>query len=483
MGTCFPRALLGEDGYVVIHQCDIRKLALKTEGDCFSRGLPLEKFTNLRELSWAGLLSHDDCAALKAFFDLHHEKLASFEVDFVNWAEVKDRFDLPDDDEFRDNNGEDDSNLLTNLILPEREDEYKGFLPNLQKLSLSAASFKGSRDRLINAFNLPIVKELTLLNCKFAIELLDHMVRTNVTLHATQVELVLRRPEAFISEYELVDFLAPFERLEKLFVMFDSDYADRFYVEMILRHRDTLRRLVFHRRYYCLAEQAPYWEEYCDSSVEEEPGNGFARILFETKLEGAGVCAAPSKLQKSLQAVAIGIDSLKLLHLRFTGKAERKPKFLNDSDAYYDRPEASPQFLRASSEARRNGTTPPRSFLEPSEAEFRIRWEKIQGENWRDDEEKELEAFADWAFGPDGFPRLQVLASGDFSYGKRFAETQTLWCRKIGGSRSKKTWRTVEQSDIAENELIDANMDMLSACPVSPLFYRYGRGDEFPDIS
>ena len=232
-----------------------------------------------------------------------------------------------------------------------------------------------------------------------------------------------------------------------------------------------------------MAEQAPYWEEYCDSSLEEKKGHGFARILFETKLESAGVCAAPSKLQESCQGIALWVDSLKLLHLRFTGKAERKPKFLKETKLYYDIDTPSPDFTRASSEARRNGKTPPQRFPEPSEAESRMRWEQIQGENWREDEEKELEAFANWAFGPDGFPRLQVLASGDFSYGDRFADTHTLWCRESGGSRSKKTWRTVEQSDIAENELINANMDMLSACPVSPLFYKYGRGDAFPGIS
>jgi hypothetical protein len=30
---------------------------------------------------------------------------------------------------------------------------------------------------------------------------------------------------------------------------------------------------------------------------------------------------------------------------------------------------------------------------------------------------------------------------------------------------------------------LDANMDMMSACPASPLFYRHGRGDNFPGIS
>lgn len=147
MGTCFPSALLGEEGYFVTHQNNLRKLALITESDCTSRGLPLKQFTNLRELSWKGLLAHDACAALKEFFDLHHERLASFEVDFIEWAEVQDRFDLFDDrfdnDYWNHDEDEEDSSLLTDLILPKREDKYKGFLPNLQTLSLRAASFKG----------------------------------------------------------------------------------------------------------------------------------------------------------------------------------------------------------------------------------------------------------------------------------------------------------------------------------------------------
>lgn len=459
MGTCFPNALLGEEGYLVTHQDCIRKLALITEGDCISGAPSLKQFTNLRELSWKSLLSEGDCAALKEFFDLHHTRLASFKMDFIDWAEVENRFNLPDADD-----DEDDSTLLTDLVLPERKDEYKSFLPNLQILSLSAASFKGSWDRLIDAFNLHGVKELTLLNCKFAVELLDYMARTNISLHATRVELSLRG-----TGFDIIDFLAPFDSPETLFLMFDADYADRYYAEMILRHQATLRRLVYHRRHYCLTENSPYWEEHCDSPLEETKGHGLVQMLSETKLESAGVCGEPSKLQESFQSIASRVESLKLLHLRFTGKVERRPKFF---------------FNRAYFEAQQNGTTPPRCHVGLSHAERRIRWEEIQGENWQEDEQKELEAFADWAFGPDGSPRLQVLASGDFSHGNRFAATQTLWCRDTGGSRSSnKAWRTVERSDVAENELIDANMDMLSACPVGPLFYKYGRGDEYPGIS
>ena len=475
MGTCFPNAILGEGGYLATHQSYIRKLSLITDGSCVSEGPQLTEFMNVQELSWKGLRTHDDCAALKAFLELHHERITSLEVDFINWAVMEDYFDLSDDSD------DDESTPLTDLILPKREDDYEDFLPNLQTFSISAASFKGSWDRLIDAFNLCSVMELRLLGCKCTVELLDYMALTNVPLQVTKVELIIGRPETDGIDLDFIDFLAPFRGLEDLFIMFDADYADEHYTETILPHRDTLRRLVFHRRHYCLAENSPYWEEYCDSSLDEMEGGGLAKVLRETDLESVGICGKPSQLQKSLRSAAANVESLKLLHLRFTGKAERKPRFLEESEAYADSP--PPEWRRAYFEAAQNGTTPPPRSPGPSEAEFRARWERIQGENWPDDEDEELEAFANWAFGPDGFPRLQVLASGDFSHGNRFADTRTLWCRETRASRGEKTWRTVEPSDIAENELIDANMDMLSACPVSPLFYEYGRGDLFPGIS
>lgn len=363
-------------------------------------------------------------------------------MDFIDWEEVEYRFDLYDNDVDEDEK-DDDTTPLAIVILPERRHQYEAFLHNLQKLSLSHASLEGSWDRLIDAFNLRHVTELQLLKCNFASHLLLYMARTNVALHATQVELALPLA-AFVGwedDVDKVDFLAPFHSLEDLFLMFDTNYANECYVEMILRHQETLRRLVYHKRHYCLDPKAPYWKEYCDSSYYKNEGGLFAEVLRKTKLESAGVCEEPSKLQKSFQSIASGVDSLKLLHLRFTGKAERKPKFFKEFEDY------------------------------------------SSGENWLEDEEQKLEAFADWAFGPDGFPRLQVLASGDFSYGNRFADAHALWCRETGASRGKRTWRAVTESDFAANELVDANMDMMSACPVSPLFYQYGTGEEFPGIS
>lgn len=488
MGTCFPSAILGEEGYLVAHQNHIRKLSLITPLNCVGLGPALEQFANLQELSWKGLTTDLQVSILRGFLVVSHNRLTSLELDFVSWAEVEKAHGLSDDsdDDYVDDDDSDDDDSkveltpLLELILPKFLDTYQIVLPSLRKISLSAASLKGSFDRLIEAFNLRSVSEIRFLNCKATMLLLEYMGLKNIPLQAIRAELVLNSPGLDGMSDQFIDFVAPFRSLEDLYVLFESLYADQYYVDSIYAHRSTLRRLVYHRRQYCLEEKAPYFEEYCDNPLEEV--SGLEKILQENKLESLGLCAEPSMLRKIFQDTARHVNSLELLHLRFTGKAERRPKFLkNDADYESDGP--SEQWTRARQTAIANGTTPPPHPPGPTEAEIRETWEQIQGRNWREDEEKELEAFANWAFGPGGFPGLRVLASGDFSHGNRFADSHTLWCRETGGSTRRSKWRPIERKDFLDNELIDANMDMLSACPVSPLYYSYGRGDRFPGIS
>lgn len=483
MGTCFPSAILGEEGYLVAHQNHIRKLSLITPLNCVGLGPALEQFGNLQELSWKGLTNDLQFSILRGFLDVSHERLTSLELDFVKWAEVEKPYGLSDgsdDSDSDDSDSDVEFTPLLELILPERYDTYQMVLPNLRKISLSAASFEGSFDQLIEAFNLRNVSELRVLNCKVTMQLLEYMDLKNIPLQVIRAELLLSSPGLEGMSDDFIDFVAPFRSLEDLFVLFESLYADQCYVDSIYAHRSTLRRLVYHRRQYCLEENAPYFEEYCDNALEEV--SGLEKILQENKLESLGLCAEPSMLQKNFQGTARHVYSLQLLHLRFTGKAERKPKFLKNG-ADYESDGPSEQWTRAQQTAIENGTTPPPGSPASTEAEFREMWEEIHGRNWQEDEEKELEAFANWAFGPDGFPCLRVLASGDFSYGNRFAGSRTLCCRETRGSTMRANWRPVERKDVLENELVDANMDMLSACPVSPLYYSYGREDKFPGIS
>ena len=425
----FPNMILGEHGQLMTHHNQITKLSLIRRPDCEAGIMPLWVYSNLRELTFNGIKEECEFATLKACFDRHHEQLEALDLDF-DWSETEEHYELAD------------------IFTSEGEDDFENYMPKLRKLSLSSASFNDVWDDTwvvyINAFNLQRVAELRILNCRYTAEMLNYMAQISLPLQAKKVELALRCPYAGVENHS-IDILAPFICLKDLFVMLEAAFNDRFYLESILRHQNTLQRLVYHRRNYEMHDgDSPYFEEWFDvSSIDEREGR-LAHLLRQNKLECLGVCTEPSKLQKNLQSVAPSVKSLRLLHLRFTGKRCRAPRFYKGID----------------SAARSEGET-----------EYGSSWDYYdEDEKWQKEEKEELEAFAEWAFGPSGFPRLQVLASGDFAHGNLFAGSRTLWCRRSHASTTEAKWRAVQPEDVALQELIDANMDMLSACPVGSLY-------------
>ena len=56
----------------------------------------------------------------------------------------------------------------------------------------------------------PTLRELRLLNREITIELLEYLALTNVPLHSTKAELVIRRPEVDEIDIDFISFLAPF---------------------------------------------------------------------------------------------------------------------------------------------------------------------------------------------------------------------------------------------------------------------------------
>ncbi|KAG8534056.1 uncharacterized protein KY384_000899 [Bacidia gigantensis] len=211
-----------------------------------------------------------------------------------------------------------------------------------------------------------------------------------------------------------------------------------------------------------------YADEYYDRALrdtvhEQDFFQKLVEIITQSKFECLGICDKPSDLLGFGGFPTKGAP-LKLLHLRFAGKPPPMAKSI-DEDEFDD--DTIDEYIRAQDQE------------ESEENEQPELWEFGHGLEWREKEEKEVEDFADWAFGPLGFPKLEVLALGDFSHNGRFADSQGLWCR-VNDDPPCRQWKPVTPQDVKENELIEANMDMLSACPVSPLFWASAHPQVFP---
>ena len=455
MGICFPEIILGDGGLLTYHQNHIERLSIFKESGCHAVYPPLKSFQNLRHLTWKGLLNDVECQAVRDFLALRHERVESLDLDFIDWSKVAEHYAFPDSEEVEI---DDPWAPIEQLIFDNRGGKGIKPLSNLENLSLSAISLRGSQNGLVNILNLLRLRNLRLLNCPYATEMLEHVASTGLKLQVSRAELSISLPER---KSDIIDFLTPFRDLEDLFLMLESDAADEYYIRTITHHLGTLRRFVFHRRHFCLHAESPYYKEYCDVPLGET-ATSLVDVLLSTRLECAGICAEPWRLKQMLHKAAPRMGSLRLLHLRYTGKELRRPKFFDEGWSL--------------DQSRIN----PRKELD--RPEFQECWGSMQGRDWCEDELEELESFVEWAFSPTGFPHLQVLASGDFSYGNRFVNTHQLFCR----DRSRwalRRWRWVEATDIAEQELIDANMDFLASCPVSPLFYNAGQADVYPGMS
>jgi len=90
----------------------------------------------------------------------------------------------------------------------------------------------------------------------------------------------------------------------------------------------------------------------------------------------------------------------------------------------------------------------------------------------------ELLEFADWAFGPEGLPELDILAYGDFPHRDR--QPNILMCRSrdlkqiTGGTDitpASKPYRNLTKKDVRLWEVVQDNLDLLEACPEDYLLH------------
>lgn len=94
---------------------------------------------------------------------------------------------------------------------------------------------------------------------------------------------------------------------------------------------------------------------------------------------------------------------------------------------------------------------------------------------------QEVDNFAQWAFGPDGLPALEILAYGDFSFQGR--RPNILFCRSLdilmdGQSDtsspipSTTPFRVMTAREAKSCDLVQDNLDFLEACPEDILLHQ-----------
>ena len=299
------------------------------------------------------------------------------------------------------------------MFLPTDRPRNTPFLPDLERLSLTATSFRGSWEDLLDALRILSVNKLLLLKCTMLAELMHYIRITGRQICASQVELVLPKPFLNQHTHLYIDFIATFERLEDFFLMYESYFTDKHYVEAIVHHRQSLKRLVYHRRHKAALNKLDY---YCDTATSALSPGAVKSIFRDMTLQCIGICDRPSMLQSTLEETAPSVSNLRLLHLRFSGKFVTLPKFnAASTNIYY------------TSTTPHQDEDPERDMFAECDAQDDLRGSSLPSASDNQallgEESEELKQFADWAFGPRGFPSLQVLASGDFSFGERWAHT------------------------------------------------------------
>ncbi|KAG8534055.1 uncharacterized protein KY384_000898 [Bacidia gigantensis] len=480
VGTCFSDSILGQDGYLDCQQHHLRYLSLVTAGECYTSSVPLVVFSRLETLAWKGIRWAPQFDALNTFLVKYDLNVKSLELDFISSDDVERMEDAPWEPRLAQAQG------FLRCMVRRRDDLFEPTLCYLERLSLTSGSFGGPLNSMFAFLNLHRVKHLRLINCKRTASLLLQIWKSQFNILASRVELVLTIPTRHPAE--IWEFLLVLAEPKDLFILFSCvvPHVDLF--QALYRYRFFMHRLTYHKREpRMVAIDTDTIQEWVDARCEDLLYPSLISLLRDAlHLTALGICDKPSSLQSALQGNAKDFTTIKLLHLRFTGKSQPKPKFADEDD--YG---AGDTFF-----------TQALHDLEPSTSIGLDLWPR----DWIAEEAEELEEFADWAFSSEGFPNLKVLASGDFSHDGRYARSQAMWCRvehlanedndriKAGGrgdkgkgkevirAGSRICYRRMTGTEIRKDEFVQENMDMLASCPVTPYFLEYARKDRFPGV-
>ncbi|KAL2817947.1 hypothetical protein BDW59DRAFT_129607 [Aspergillus cavernicola] len=241
------------------------------------------------------------------------------------------------------------------------------------------------------------------------------------------------------------EFLDTIEGLEDLYICTSSPSDALVIWRTMVRHKSTLKKFVHHQR--SVSFETEYPNDLPDLSfvpdnlplLNDRSQNPFSSL----DLECLGMCCRPKYLKPIISPLT-SKTRLKILHIRESGSDLKHLR-----SRWIERP--------------KNGIHDSELSNDENNAEF----SRING---CPEITRAFHKFAQWAFGARGFPSLQVLAYGDFSYNGRYKKSNALFCRDVGlPTPSERNYRRLTKADKPLWDMLHQHTDILQACPTDLL--------------
>ncbi|KAM6511256.1 hypothetical protein FALCPG4_016258 [Fusarium falciforme] len=460
-------------------------LSLITDPNClycrvarfkYEPGVDLSSFRQLLNFTWKGLRP-DHMQPLSVVLQNNSAHLKRLELDFVNLLEIfsiNDSLGHDDSDASNSSDDQDDGMFNTSSNTGDVEDETMRrmkkpsffastvlgvdpnspalLFPKIRVLSLSLVPLTAS---MALVFNFDTLVSLKLRLCPHWDAFIKSVLKLNLPIKLRTLEI-----QDDDNEDIILDLVDGFEELEELFLSHAGPVSALRLWEILARLHTTLRRLVCHQRTIRLEQDPPGLCDLADLSIY---GRDMRRIkkdssqnpLAELDLEFIGLACIPGRMKYILLPFT-SKTSLKAIHIRQTMSD------VSNFGSWALVEILAPSISRANSDA--SSDSDLTTYTEDSDP----------GPDWdldftqREPElRNEFRHFAEWAFGPDGIPSLDIIAFGDFAYGGWENSRNVLLGRNTSGTSN---FRMLDAKAGEWKDALDKYHVVMGACPVGHLF-------------
>ncbi|KAF4152094.1 hypothetical protein CNMCM6936_002277 [Aspergillus lentulus] len=429
--ACVPHQILGSKGYLRRHQRNIKHLMLKTgwciEDTDLSRKLSISRFHNVRNLCWTGISTINHHIALTHFFAANACRLEELTLDVYSHP----RFTA----KWRDlhNDWMKARNIFAFKVLQLQKNNTQSLFPRLRKLSLCGVGFQYAHTEMAYAFQLHKLHTLKL-NSSHILETVAE-IADNQTIPLTA--LIIRVDEQW-SRLQQRFFALSMPNLKDVFLRINAPDQTSLtpHLRSIFTPGREIRRFVYHRHLYVASDTASVWDPTVGPMVWD---TGVVTLLSKANLQCVGLCDHLPSLRFHLAQNPP--MTWEILHIRCLPTIHEEYHPHNPTfDLTYD---FDGPFNK-----------PPTSVVDLTS----YRSEFTTGEI------TEFLAFANWAFGPNGLPKLELLVFGQVNttHWVQALERYIFLTRNTDvATRMKYPYRQVEVGDEGIQTKFEDNLDFL----------------------